>query len=955
MLTHLRFSFLCGVLLWLLRLPTAAQVPGLPPPRTGSGTSIEPGRLVFRLKPAYAAQAKPNGVAVPALQNALSSLGAATVHQKFPHAQRLELARPQAGAVDLSLLYQVEFDRNLAPEKACRLLMLSGAVEYAEPRYIREPLYQPTDPMSDSTIAKVEYFQTQYYLRNIQAYGAWDVTKGDTSIVIAIVDGGTRYTHEDLATQLQVNRLDPIDGIDNDKDGYIDNYRGWDFADNDNDATRETNSVHGILVAGCAAARADNAKGIAGVGFRSRFLPLKIYPSTPQGSFAGFEAIVYAADHGCKVINLSWGGAGGRSQYEQDIINYAAVNHDAVVVAAAGNTNAELDFYPASYDHVLSVASMHPADLKDPNGTFSRHVSVSAPGMGILTILGNNDSDYYPVTGSSFAAPLVSGTAALVRARFPHFTADQVAAQIRQTTDNVYTIPGNEVYLGKLGTGRLNAKRAVTLTDRRAARITSSRFTPIRKAYAPGDTIQLIADLQNLLQPVGGLTVTLSSLSPYLIIRQGSFAPGPLSTLQKTSNQAKPFRLEVATKVPLNTQVVLRYHLQDAASGYQEDQYETLTLNPEYVVMNVNDLRLTLSEGGKLAYANLGMDTGEGVSYKGSTPMLYEGGLMIGTSATRVADNVRHDGVGNNMDFYSLVRTSLRERPLRADQEAYSVYRDSLPSSKRPQGLGIRVRQVTYAFAAAPHRDYVVLEYHLTNLSADTIRPLHTGLFMDWDLAPSVGRNVANWDSVRSLGYVYDPAVPTLYAGVKLLTGGLPSVYSIDNAAPSSAPVYLGNGFSTAEKFLTLSSGTRKSRSAGLPSGADVSQVTGATLKRLAPRDSVVVAFAVLAAPSLAQLQTTAEVAQARYASVLPVTPTALLTGVQLYPNPTAGRLRLTLPTGLGPATVRVLSALGQTILTQTIPGTGAELNLSGRAAGVYIVQVSTEAGLSTHHIMLQP
>lgn len=949
---HLRCFLFLGVLLGLSGLPAAAQVPASAT-AIGPGTSVEPGRLVFRLKPAYAAQARSNGVSHTALQAALGRVGATAVQQKFPHSPSVQnRARPGAGTVDLSLLYQVEFDRSVSPEKACRQLLLSGAVEYAEPRYVRQPLLQTNDPLSDSTLSVQD---GQYYLKNIKAYRAWDVTKGDTSIVIGIIDGGTRYTHEDLASQIQVNRLDPIDGIDNDHDGYIDNYRGWDFADNDNDATREANSVHGILVAGTAAGAPENGKGIAGVGYRSRFMPLKIYPSTPQGSFGGFEAIVYAADHGCKVINLSWGGVGGRSQFEQDIITYAAVERDVVVVAAAGNTSADLDFYPASYEHVLSVASLKPTDVKDTNGTYSSRVSLSAPGVHIMTTFGNNDSDYYAVDGSSFAAPQVSGAAALVRARFPQYNAAQVAAQLRQTTDNsIYQTPGNENFAGKLGTGRLNVFRAVSLTDRHSARIMRSQFAPARAIYRPADTLQLVTELQNLLQPVAGLTVTLTSPSPYIIIRQGMYAAGALGTLQKASNQERPFRLEVAAAVPLNTQVVLRYHLQDAASGYEEDQYETLLLNPDYVVMNANDMRLTLSSGGKLAYADMNTEIGEGVSYKGSTPLLYEGGLLVGTSSQRVSDNLRHDGLGTNMDFYTLVRATLRAQPVRADQEAYSLFRDSIPTKTRPQGLGIRVRQVAYAWSAAPHRDYVLLEYHLTNLTADTLRPLHAGLFMDWDLAPKAARNAADWDSVRALAYVYDPVSPTLYVGVKHLAGGSPSVYSINNQGPASDPLYLGNGFSTAEKFLSLSSGTRKAPSAGLVTGTDVSQVTGAALQHLAPHDSVVVAFAVLAAPSLKQLQATAEVAQTRYANVLPVRMPAVIAGVQMYPNPSTGRLRLTLPSGLGPATVHVLSALGQTVLRQPVSGAGAELDLSSRSPGLYIVQISTAAGLSTHRVMLQ-
>lgn len=909
------------------------------------GTTIEPGRAIFRLKPAYAALARPDGVALPALQTALRQLGATAVRQKFPRALPPEAKRPDM--VDLRLIYQVEFDKALPPAKACHLLRLSGAVEYAEPRYARQPLYQPNDPLADSTNAS-----GQYHLKNIRAYRAWDVTKGDTSMLIGIVDGGTRLTHEDLAGQIQRNRRDPIDGIDNDNDGYVDNYHGWDFADNDNDPTREANSVHGILVAGCAAAAADNGRGIAGVGFRCRFLPLKIYPSTPTGSFGGYEAIVYAADHGCKVINLSWGGVGGRSRFEQDVITYAAVNRDAVVVAAAGNTNAELDFYPASYDHVLSVTALEPNDVKGASNTYSRRIDLSAPGQQILTALGNNDSDYYPVGGSSFAAPLVAGAAALVRVRFPQFNAEQVAAQIRRTTDDIYQLPGNAAYAGKLGSGRLNVHRAVALTDRRSARVLSRTFQPTRAAWQPGDTLRLSVDVQNLLQPVSSLTVTLTSLSPYVTVRQGSFAAGPLATLQRTSNVAAPFRLAVAGTVPLNTRAVLRYRLQDAATGYQEDQYETLLLNPDYVVLNANDLLLTLTSRGNLAYDGAGSDIGEGVSYKGGTPLLYEGGLILASTPTRVSDNVRNDRRGTNMDFSTLVRTVLRAQPLRATQEAYGTFQDSLPTATRGRSLGLRVRQQAYAWASAPHRDYVILEYHLTNTSRDTLRSLHAGLFMDWDLPGEASRNAATWDSVRAMGYVYDPVEPVLYAGVQLLAGGRLSVCSLSNRTQSAAPAYLGDGFTRAEKYMTLSNGTHYATLGSATTGTDISQVVGAALPRLAPGDSAVVAFAVLAAPSLPQLQTAAAAAQSQYNLVLPTRKATAGSTAKLYPNPTSGFLRVETP---GAATVRVLSPLGQTVLTHHTVGAALELNLHDFAAGLYLVQVLTPAGVSTHRVILQP
>ncbi|RYU79575.1 S8 family peptidase [Hymenobacter persicinus] len=941
MQTLLRFALFLAL--------TLGAAPAFAQSAAASAPATLPGTLVFKLKPAFRAQASADHIAVPGLLAALERLGATQLRQKFPRA--LPASSEVPGSVELRLIYQVELAPDAALAKACRALAQTGAVEYAEPLYYRAPLYQPNDPLADSTNVN-----GQFHLKNIRAYGAWDVTKGDTSMVIAITDTGTRYTHEDLVNQVKKNYADPIDGLDNDHDGYVDNFRGWDVADNDNDASYNMavfQPIHGILVSGAAVAQADNGKGVAGVGFKCKYLPLKIYPNTPTGRFAGYEAIVYAADHGCQVINLSWGDAANPSQFEQDVITYAAVNRNAVVVAAAGNTNAELDFYPASYDHVVSVAALAPTDVKSGPATYSTHVSVSAPGEAVLTVWGDTNSDYVAVNGSSFASPLVAGAAALVRTRFPQLTADQVAAQLRQTADDIYDLPGNAGLRGKLGTGRLNVSRAVRLTDRREARVVQTVFSPARPVYQPGDTLRLTAEVQNLLQPISGLTLTVTSLSPYLIVRQGTFSIGSLGTLARTSNPTAPFRLAVAAAVPLNTRAVLRYRF-TADNGYQTDQFVSLTLNPDYVVLDANDLHLTLTSRGNLGYDGLGSDLGAGVTYRNGTGLLYEGGLMVATSPTRVSDRVRNDRNVPDQDFYALTQLALRRHPLRATQEAAGVLQDSLPTLTRNRTVGVRIRQRAYAWSDAPHRDYVIVEYQLKNVTADTLKPLYAGLFMDWDVAPDPNRNAALWDSTRALGYVFTPAAPTVYAGVKLLAGGPAACYSIDNNASAAAAVYLRNGFSAAEKFLTLSNKARQS-SVGATAGTDVSQVVGAGRGRLAPGDSTVVAFAVLGAPTLPALQAAADAAQSRYNLVLPTRPAASTLPWQLYPNPTSGRVQVVVPTEFRGQQVRLLNALGQVLTTQQLNGLSISLDVSGQPAGIYLVQVQGPAGLLTRRLVVQP
>jgi hypothetical protein len=221
--------------------------------------------------------------------------------------------------VDLSLIYQIEVNPGVDVNKAIQLLRSQPDIEYAEPVYTHQPLvvYQPNDPQSQAG--------HQYYLSHINAYEAWAVEKGNPAVTIGMVDFGFIPIHEDLAANIQYNMADPVDGIDNDQDGYIDNFAGWNVGANDNNLYPATaNGVHGTWTSGIAAAVADNGKGIAGTGFQCRFLPVKGEALYGNGAyyFNGYQGLIYAAEQGCQIINLSWGRRGMPSVYEQEIIDF---------------------------------------------------------------------------------------------------------------------------------------------------------------------------------------------------------------------------------------------------------------------------------------------------------------------------------------------------------------------------------------------------------------------------------------------------------------------------------------------------------------------------------------------------------------------------------------------------------------------------------------------------------
>src|SRR5258706_998612 len=257
-------------------------------------------------------------------------------------------------AVDISRYFAIQFEPTLGMEKFITQLYETGYFEIIEPEYVYEMDFNPNDPSVAS----------QYYLKTIKAFEAWDITQGREDLTIAIVDSGGDLDHPDLVDNLYVNTKEiPNNGVDDDNDGFIDNYRGWDFIGSDtlninnpgfggdNDPSIHTGGdiSHGTMVAGCASARTNNGAGIAGVGFKTKLMFTKHSADnqkTTNGSiYFGYSGILYAANQGLKIITYSWAGP-SQSQILQDIINHVTLDLGCLVVAAAGNTGNNIPSYP---------------------------------------------------------------------------------------------------------------------------------------------------------------------------------------------------------------------------------------------------------------------------------------------------------------------------------------------------------------------------------------------------------------------------------------------------------------------------------------------------------------------------------------------------------------------------------------------------------------------------------
>ena len=741
-------------------------------------------------------------------------------------------ARARKSSNKLSSYYKLKFASGADVIGTINQLLQYEEVEYAEPYFKMSPLFIPNDPEALAG-------GSQYYLEMINAFNAWTIEKGERDITIGVLDTGADLDHEDLINNISYNKNDPINGIDDDGNGLIDDFAGWDIADNDNDPSDEQNT-HGSNVAGICAAQTNNATGMAGTGFRAKFLPIKIFESLNGGLGRGYEGIALAADLGCDVINLSWGQAGGFSQFGQDMINYAVLERDVVVVAAAGNTHAELDFYPASFDNVLSVGATDIGDNKASWATYSTKIDLMAPGNDILSTA--NNGGYSTGSGTSFSSPMVAGTAALVRARFPDLNARQVMERIRVTTDDIYDLPGNAGYFGLLGKGRLNMLSALTDNSSPAVRAMTLNYDNGSGAFAYfDDTIKLTVNFKNFLFPTSNARVSLSCHSPYVVMLDSTFELGALGTLDSVHHT---FTIYLKPEMPYRQKLRFRLDIEDGI--YEDFQYLEFFTSPHSVDLKAGDLELTLVDRGDLGYVMDGYKKGLGLRYRGEN-LLHHIGLITATSASAVSDNVVKDFTLNtrNYDFDDVVQIKLYNNSI-AYRDVRSTFEEVYAT------IGIRVEQKALAWE---NKDFILLEYRVTNISGADINGLKTALFADWDLQ-DYSKNKAWWDNANGLAYVHESAQNNLYAGIALCDASNPIHYALDKASFNGNATETDHLLDESEKYNFVSSGLGKNQAGVMGEGNDVAHFVGKQLPVLAANESRKITFILSAGNSLADLQT---------------------------------------------------------------------------------------------------
>ena len=525
--------------------------------------------IVAKLKPEYQTYLADTGVSNKRLLALLKSMDVRKTNKI--------LKKRHLKPTSLDRTFSIYLKTDKYKENVTKALQQTGYFEYVQQNENTQnvALSIPNDPFADPVSG------SQYYLQQINAYKAWDVSKGDTNVVICVVDNGIDWNHPEVKTKIKRNQADPYDGVDNDNDGYIDNYMGWDVANLDPYPEDSTGvRAHGTSVAAIAAGLSDNNLGIASVGYNCKFIPIKIFKDGNPAGNEAYDGVICAAEHGCKVINLSWGQVKNYNQYEQAVINYAAIDNDAVVVAASFPKEGEFVYtFPGDYDNVLSVAGLQANGLKAVPQSYHYWLDLSVPTEYIATA--DLNGGYRAPSGISVGVPMVSGAAALARSVHPELSSTQIQELLRVTSFNVDTIGTNKNYKEKIGKGRLDVYKALTDTTTPAIRILNYELTKMA-----GDTISLQLGFRNYLWKAQGLMFNFRQLYGGFEIIDSTAEYGALGMGDSSFTSYANIKIRILPYSTNNSFELIRIGIKDTANKYDDYQYFSLdktSINPPII------------------------------------------------------------------------------------------------------------------------------------------------------------------------------------------------------------------------------------------------------------------------------------------------------------------------------------------------------------------------------------
>lgn len=761
----------------------------------------------------------------------------------------------------LSRIYLLRYDAPIPIEKAITAISRLESVEYAEPVAYPRPFGIPSDPAVQSN--------QQWHHQVIGMFAAWDILTADSTSVIAIIDTGIESDHPDLAEAIWLNpgEAGPLadNGFDDDGNGLIDDWWGYDFGgadglseDNDPSAVDDD---HGTNVAGIAGSVGDNQAGGAGVAYGARLMAVKVGDDAGRSLPGAYDGLLYAAAMGARVINCSWGAA-GFSRAEDELVRYVHEDLNALVIAAADNDGADRAAYPAGYSSAMSVAGTRPNDAKTGSSNYHHTVDIAAPGIDIYTTARNKG--YSIQSGTSMAAPIVSGAAALVLLRDPSLTADQVEAILQASAVNIDL--QNTPYINKLGSGRVDVASALAeMTQLRSAVIVEHAIIDEGGdgTIDRSEKVRLAVTVKNLLAPSNLVRVRLEPDVPLSVTIQEPIVDlTDLQTGELATTPEGTFELTFPEGLRDDARVGLWIIAESPDNTVR--QLIELDLYPTWATTELTDFDATFNGDGSVAYVGLDQTRGRGLYFRDRGSLVWHGGFLVGTGPDAVADAVRQGpkSLGIDEDEFALVDPYRLERP----DETREIGRSAF-SVAGFASLPFDIRLTTVEDVRYPH--VLLATYELTNVSSTTVEGAHAGLYIDWDLITTGQFDQASFDEEYRMGFMRNSAHPDLTTGLRLLGDFDVNYIAVDNFGLDR----ISNELSDEKKWSWLSSGILRESS---PRDIDASMLLAAGPISIAPGETVSVPFAFIAGSNHDSLRLAADAAVELYTELTGVGETGL-------------------------------------------------------------------------------
>ena len=524
-----------------------------------------------------------------------------------------------------------------------------GAVAYVEPDYLRSIRSTPGDTDFGRLWGMHNTGQSGGTTdADIDALEAWEITTGSSEVVVGVIDSGVNYTHPDLAANIWTNPGESGDGketngIDDDGNGYIDDVHGWDFSDNDNDPM-DTFS-HGSHCSGTIGAVGDNGTGVVGVCWNVRIAALKWSTSDTNADSAIIEAIEYATAMGFRVTNNSY----GSSQFSQAMSDAVAAAGAAgqVFVVAAGNAGRDNDTtpdYPSGFAHenVIAVSATDHNDTIDSQSNFgATTVDLGAPGVDIYsTVLGTS---YKSESGTSMAAPHVTGALALMLARKPDATVSELRTALLDSVDPLPSLAGKTVTGGRLNVHAALLALPLGLETQGLHFVDDGSHGSSGDGdgwFEAGERIAMVFSVRNgSAVDMTGIDLALTTTDPLLTLVDQALSVGALSAGASSGTLA--LRIDVASVIAAPIAAPLTLTMSNDEGGSWDEEH-ILELNE---LAAISGFARRLTGNAPIAGASIQFDGANDVTFTSAGDGSYSGAVPLGSYTVTGSAAGFHDEV----------------------------------------------------------------------------------------------------------------------------------------------------------------------------------------------------------------------------------------------------------------------------------------------------------------------